>query len=99
MVALMRCPCCKGRKNIMSLGGIYKACKECLSVGHIKIIEADEEEKLLNKKPRKKRLTNAEYKAIKKSDDFNVDITENSHLDQDVLVVSEDAQVGNEIIL
>ena len=35
-MALNRCDCCHGRRNIVGLGGMQKACGNCKGVGHVK---------------------------------------------------------------
>ena len=35
-MALNRCDCCHGRRNIVGLGGMQKACGNCNGVGHVK---------------------------------------------------------------
>lgn len=38
-MSLTRCDCCDGRRNIVGLGGIQKACGNCKGVGYVKIDE------------------------------------------------------------
>lgn len=35
---LVRCECCAGRKQMLSLGGLVKDCKECKGVGVVEYI-------------------------------------------------------------
>lgn len=37
-MTLYRCDCCDGRRNIVGLGGIQRACGNCNGVGHIKAV-------------------------------------------------------------
>lgn len=34
-MTLSRCDCCEGRRNIVGLGGIQRACGNCKGVGHV----------------------------------------------------------------
>ena len=34
-MSLMRCPACKGGKNLMGIGMIYKTCQECNGTGNV----------------------------------------------------------------
>lgn len=47
-----RCECCKGRKKILSLGGLEKSCTECAGIGwHEKKTEEKSKESATNEEP------------------------------------------------
>ncbi len=41
MSDLVRCDSCEGKKNILSLGGMYKQCQPCLGIGWIAAKKVD----------------------------------------------------------
>ena len=38
-MALTRCDCCQGRRNVVGMGGMQRACSNCKGVGFVKEAE------------------------------------------------------------
>ena len=56
--ALLRCPCCHGRKQIMGMGGMKKDCGNCNAIGWVNSVE--EESIVITKRAYKRKVETSE---------------------------------------